>query len=55
MLPEPRDVNMQQARDLPASEAEAPSTEAVVPSVSEDAVVPREVDNGLSAKRGRHV
>ena len=55
MLPETCDVNMQQAGDLPAREAEAPSAEAVVPSVSEDAVVPREVNNGLSAKRGRYV
>ncbi len=54
-LPEPHDVNMQQAGDLPAREGEAPSAEAVVPSLSEDAVVPREVNHGLSAKRRRHL
>lgn len=49
------DVNMQQADDAPAREAEVPSAEAVVPSVSEDAVVPRKASNAQSAKRGRHL
>ena len=49
------DVNMQQIDDLPAREAEVPSAEAVVPSVSEDAVVPRKASNAQSAKRGRHL
>ena len=49
------DVNMQQMDDLPAREAEVPTSEAVVPSVSEDAGVPREVDKAQSAKRGRHL
>ena len=46
---------MQQNDNPPAPEAEAPSAEAVVPSVSEDAVVPRDVNNLPSAKRGRHL
>lgn len=55
-LAEPMEgVNMQQDDDLPAREVEVPSAEAVVPSVSEDAVVPREVNNAQSAKRGRHL
>ncbi|CAK0781020.1 hypothetical protein CVIRNUC_005258 [Coccomyxa viridis] len=41
--------------NLPAQEPEAPSAEAVVPSVSEDAVVPRDVNDMPSAKRGRHL
>ena len=49
------DVNMQQMDDLPAREAEVPTAEAVVPSVSEDAVVPRKESNAQSAKRGRHL
>ena len=55
VLPEPVDVDMQQGSDTPARSAEAPSAEAVVPSVSEDAVVPREMNNGPSVKRGRHI
>ena len=49
------DVNMQHSEDMPAREAEVPSAEAVVPSVSEDAVVPRKLSNAQSAKRGRHL
>ena len=49
------DVNMQHSEDIPAREAEVPSAEAVVPSVSEDAVVPRKLSNAQSAKRGRHL
>ena len=51
----PLGLCVQQNDNLPAQEPEAPSAEAVVPSVSEDAVVPRDVNNMPSAKRGRHL
>lgn len=48
------DVPMQQEHHMAAREDEAPIAEAVVPSVSEDAVVPRKFTDERNAKR-RHL